>query len=164
MNHRRCSQHSVLRVRRLGIDTHRKPVIYMRRDCHVCRSEGFEAQARILVQAARRSIFATLNVLDGEWLAHGEAELSEVGLELLGVDAGDEVKLSFVPSASRHRVPGRARGLRRSYEELRQAGAARIVTCDAIAHPSNGIDLASLIAAGVRTLLQPTAKLRGAST
>jgi thymidine phosphorylase len=64
------SQHSLLRLRRLGIDTHREPVIYMRRDCRVCRSEGFEAQARILVQADERSILATL---DGECLAHGEA-------------------------------------------------------------------------------------------
>jgi thymidine phosphorylase len=32
-----------LRLKRLGIDTYQEPVIYMRQDCDVCRSEGFEA-------------------------------------------------------------------------------------------------------------------------
>ena len=48
-----------LRVRRMGIDTYREPVVYMRRDCRVCRSEGFEAQARVRVRGPRRSIIAT---------------------------------------------------------------------------------------------------------
>lgn len=38
-----------LRLRRIGIDTYQQPVIYMRRDCHVCRSEGFEALSRVQV-------------------------------------------------------------------------------------------------------------------
>lgn len=29
-----------LKIRRMGIDTHQEPVIYMRADCHICRSEG----------------------------------------------------------------------------------------------------------------------------
>lgn len=33
--------HSSLRYRTLGIDTQQEYVIYMRRDCHVCRAEGF---------------------------------------------------------------------------------------------------------------------------
>ncbi len=34
-------------ARRAGIDTYQAPVVYMRSDCEVCRSEGFEAQARV---------------------------------------------------------------------------------------------------------------------
>jgi thymidine phosphorylase len=45
-----------LRLRRLGIETYQEPVIYMRSDCEVCRSEGFEAQSRVEVRLDGRSI------------------------------------------------------------------------------------------------------------
>jgi ribose-phosphate pyrophosphokinase len=38
-------------------------------------------------------------------------------------------------------------------EELMQAGAARVVTTNTIAHSSNGIDISGLLAEGVRTLI-----------
>ena len=52
-----------LRLKQLGIDTYKEAVIYMSEDCHICRSEGFEAQARIQVSLKNRSILATLNVI-----------------------------------------------------------------------------------------------------
>ena len=66
-----------LRVRRLGIDTYQEAVVYMRRDCHVCRSEGFETQARIRLEHGGHSIIATLNVITTDLLGDGEAGLSE---------------------------------------------------------------------------------------
>ena len=66
-----------LRLRRLGIDTHQEAVIYMRRDCAVCRSEGFEAEARVEVRLRERSTVATLNIVATDLLAPGEAGLSE---------------------------------------------------------------------------------------
>jgi thymidine phosphorylase len=83
-----------LRLRRLGVDTYQEPVIYMRRDCHVCRSEGFEAQARILVKYDDRSIIATLNVITSDLLASGQAGLSEAAWAMLGAREGDQVMLS----------------------------------------------------------------------
>jgi ribose-phosphate pyrophosphokinase len=41
-----------------------------------------------------------------------------------------------------------------AYEDLQRAGAARIVTCDSISHPSNEIELASLLAAEVASVLR----------
>ncbi len=41
MEHR---MHHTLTLTRVGIDTYQEPVVYMRADCHVCRSEGFSAQ------------------------------------------------------------------------------------------------------------------------
>ena len=41
-----------LNLRPLGIDTLQEHVVYMRRDCHVCRAEGFEAKARVEVADA----------------------------------------------------------------------------------------------------------------
>ena len=52
-----------LRLRPLGIDTHQEFVIYMRRDCHVCRAEGFEAQTRVEVTLRDRQIIAKINVV-----------------------------------------------------------------------------------------------------
>lgn len=43
----RTSGAACLIARRAGIDTYRAPIIYMRSDCHVCRAEGFEFQARV---------------------------------------------------------------------------------------------------------------------
>lgn len=84
-----------LRVRRLGIDTYREPVVYMRRDCRVCRSEGFEAQARIRVRGPRRSIIATLNVVSSDLLALDEIGLSEAGFELLDAAEGEPVEVGY---------------------------------------------------------------------
>lgn len=40
-------------------------------------------------------------------------------------------------------------------ERLAAAGAARVVTCNTIPHPSNGIDVAMLVADGVAAMLEP---------
>ena len=61
----------------------------MRRDCPVCRSEGFEAAARIEVRHGERAIVATLNVVTGDLLAPGEAGLSEAAWTRLGAAEGD---------------------------------------------------------------------------
>ena len=84
---------NVLRLRRLGIDTYREPVIYMTADCPVCRSEGWTAEARIQVSYKGRSIIATLNVVTGSLLTPEEAGLSEIGWQMLNAREGDIVSL-----------------------------------------------------------------------
>lgn len=86
-----------LRLRRLGIDTYHEAVIYMREDCSVCRSEGFEAQSRILVKHNANSIIATLNVVKSNWLAPGEASLSEAAWRGLHAEEGQWIELSHPP-------------------------------------------------------------------
>ncbi len=66
-----------LRLVRLGIDTHQEPIVYMRADCHVCRSEGFTAHSRVRVTTDSSALIATLNVVRGDLLKPGEAGLSE---------------------------------------------------------------------------------------
>lgn len=77
-----------LRLRRLGIDTYQEPVLYMHRDCPVCRSEGFEAQSRVELSTGGRTIVATLNVVQGDFLAVGDAGLSEAAWRMLGAEEG----------------------------------------------------------------------------
>lgn len=83
----------VLRMRRIGIDTYLEPVIYMRSDCHICRSEGFEAHSRIEVWRGEQRIIATLNVVHSSLLALDEAGLSEAAWRALGGVDGEEIKL-----------------------------------------------------------------------
>ncbi len=102
---------AVLRLRSLGIDTHREFVIYMRRDCHVCRAEGFQAQTRVQVALGERRIIATVNVIDSDLLAPGEASLSASGWPALGAGPDDAVEVSHAPtldslSAMRAKVYG----------------------------------------------------------
>jgi thymidine phosphorylase len=80
---------SRLRLRRLGIDTYQEPVLYMHRDCHVCHSEGFEAQSRVEVALNGHTIVATLNVVSGGFLPPDEAGLSEAAWRLLHAQDGD---------------------------------------------------------------------------
>ena len=72
-----------LRLRRPGIDTYQEPVVYLRRESPVCRSEGFEAQARVRIEIDHRFIIATLNVVEGDLLSPEEAALSEAAWKLL---------------------------------------------------------------------------------
>ncbi|MBU2713675.1 thymidine phosphorylase family protein [Zooshikella harenae] len=78
-----------LHLHRLGIDTHQEPVVYMRRDCHVCRAEGFNAQTRIKVMTDHHTIIATLNIVDSEIISHQQAGLSEIAWRLLHAEEGE---------------------------------------------------------------------------
>ena len=73
-------------------------VVYMRQDCHVCRSEGFSAHARIKVSSGDRTIIATLGQITGDLLKPGEASLSESAWRRLEVNEGDEIGLAHAPA------------------------------------------------------------------
>lgn len=85
---------SCLQLKKLGIDTYREAVIYMRSDCHVCSSEGFEVPSRIRVSLKGRYILATVNTIENSLLKQGEASLSKYAWKLLNAQEGDEVSLS----------------------------------------------------------------------
>ena len=69
--------HTRMRVIRAGIDTYQQPVVFMHRDCAVCRSEGFAAMTRVSMQVGERSLVATLNVVIGDLVSVDEVALSE---------------------------------------------------------------------------------------
>jgi thymidine phosphorylase len=86
-----------LRLRALGIDTHLEHVVYMHRDCAVCRSEGFSALARVEVRLRDRAIIATLNVVDAPLLEPDELSLSKSAWAALGASAGDSASVAHAP-------------------------------------------------------------------
>lgn len=85
---------NALRLRYLGIDTYQHHVVFMRADCHICRSEGFTAQSRVEVRLGDKSVIATLNVVRNQLFDEGEGSLSESAWRALGAKAGDEILLS----------------------------------------------------------------------
>ncbi len=140
-----------LRLRRLGIDTYQEAVIYMRRDCHVCRSEGFEAQARVAVHLNGRRLIATLNVIDSDLLAHNEASLSEAAWRWFDARAGDLVTLTHLaPIESLRHVRAKIYGHR-----LEDDGLQAIVS-DVAAGLYSDIEIAAFIAACAGTRLDST--------
>jgi thymidine phosphorylase len=82
-----------LHLKWLGIDTYQEAVIYMRRDCEVCRSEGFEAQSRVRVALNGLEIVATLNVVDSSILAPHQASLSSAAWRQLNGNEGDIIQV-----------------------------------------------------------------------
>ena len=104
---------SRLTLRRLGVDTYQEHIVYMRADCHVCRSEGFEARSRVRVSAQGKSLLATLNVVKSELLGSEEASLSEAAWALLGARDGDVIEVTHAePIESESFVRAKAYGER----------------------------------------------------
>lgn len=85
---------AAVRIRRIGIHTYQEPVIYMHAGCAICRSQGFEAESRVRVTCAGRSVEATLNVVTSDLLSTEEAALSESAWRLLGAEEGAWARLS----------------------------------------------------------------------
>ncbi len=92
-NDRPCVAETLI-AKRLCIDTHLETVAYIRRDSPICRAEGFQVHVRVKVQAATKSILATLNMVDDSLLQPGELGLSEYAWQLLEVQSGERVTLA----------------------------------------------------------------------
>lgn len=85
-----------LKVISIGIDTYRENIIYMRSDCHICRSEGFRALTRVVVHFQSNFIIATLNVIQTNLLKESEAALSEMAMKQLGISEGDNITVTHL--------------------------------------------------------------------
>ena len=119
-----------LTLTRLGIDTHQEPVVYMREDCHVCRSEGFNAQGRVQICAGDRSIIATLNIVKGDVLSHQKAGLSEAAWLLLKAAEGEKATFRHAPAVDsmsyvRGKLYGKAFTERGAKDIIRDISAGR---------------------------------------
>lgn len=133
---------NTLHAWRTGIDTYQEPVVYMRRDCAVCRSEGFTTQARVQLTTVSASIMATLSVVDGPWLGHGVAGLSEAAWTALQPQPGQSITISHAPvldSLSHVRA--------KVYGHRLDAAAFRAVVGDIAAGRYSDLHLAAFITA-----------------
>lgn len=85
--------HERLKARRLGIDTQFEPIIFLHKDCPVCRSEGFNSLNRVALQAGGKSIIATLYQVESNIVACDEAGLSDASWDRLQLREGDKVSV-----------------------------------------------------------------------
>ena len=146
----------LVRLRRLGIDTYREPVLFLARSSPICRAEGWEAPSRIDVSYRGRTIVATLNVTTDGLLGPDEAGLSEIAWKELGAESGALAHLAHSPpveslSALRAKV----------YGDTLSAAAITAIVRDISAGRYSDIDLASYVTAfaGQRVDVAETAAL-----
>ena len=92
---------SPLRARRLGVHTHDQAVVFMRTDCHVCRSEGLTPHSRVLLSAGERETIATLYQVSDGLVGVDEAGLSEAAWTRLGLSDGDPLLVRHPDPCSR---------------------------------------------------------------
>lgn len=131
-----------LRLKRLGIDTYKEPVIYMHEECHVCRAEGFESQGRILVSYKGQTLIATLNKIRTDILGPDEAGLSEHAWTMLGAVEGDGIRVEHPrPVFSLSYVRSKIYGNDLSAQEI---GA---IVADIAAYRYSDIEIASFVTA-----------------
>ena len=76
-----------LRAKRLRLHTQHQPVVIMRTDCHVCRSEGLASRSQVLVSSGGREVQATLFQIEGDdLLAIDQIALTETAWQILRLE------------------------------------------------------------------------------
>ncbi|MCW3478935.1 thymidine phosphorylase family protein [Neisseriaceae bacterium JH1-16] len=145
-----------LRFRPLGIDTSAEYVVYMHAGCHICRAEGFAAQARLAVSANQRTLIATLNIVRGDLIGIDEASLSISAQRALGIRAGTILHFSHMPvlaSASHVRA--------KVFGQTLDRAALQAIVDDAVSGRLSDLHLAAFVTAcaGERLDLDETTSL-----
>jgi thymidine phosphorylase len=82
-----------MRIKRLKIDTYREYILYLRRDCDLCRAQGFGALSKVEVMANGRGIVGVLDVVDEPFLDSDQIGLCEYAYQKLGLPEGTEVSV-----------------------------------------------------------------------
>lgn len=86
-----------LKLRELRIDSLNEHLVFMRRDCSVCSSEGFEALNRVRVTFRERTIVASLIIMDEPYqLEQEELGLSKDAVADLNASTGDVLTISHL--------------------------------------------------------------------
>ena len=109
-----------LPIRRVAIDTWRENVVFLHRDCPVVRASGFQALAKVRVQANGKSLIAVLNVVDDDCIcAPRELGLSEDAFERLGTEEGEQARIEQAePAPSIAALHRKIAGERLGHEDL----------------------------------------------
>jgi thymidine phosphorylase len=88
-----------MRLVRVGLHSQGEPVALMRTDCHVCRSEGLHARARVEIESGGRRVTARLFPVEGTVLNLHEIGLSEDAWARLGAAEGARATVRPAPTA-----------------------------------------------------------------
>ncbi|MCB1878061.1 MAG: thymidine phosphorylase family protein [Chromatiales bacterium] len=140
-----------LRLRRVAIDTYKENVAYLHRDCHIYRSEGFQALTKVEITfGQQRPLLATLNVVDDESItAPGQLGLCLEAFQRLGLPEGTEASVAHAkPPASLHAVHRKIAGERLDFADY------EAITRDIVEHRYAKIELAAFLVACGETGLE----------
>jgi thymidine phosphorylase len=126
----------------LGVDSRHEAIVFMRDDCAVCRSEGFNSFARVRLTSGTRSIIATLYHVTKELIDHDEAGLSEAAWHALGLKDGETIVATHPrPLSSLSLLRSKIYGQRLSDADLRE------IVRDIVSHRYSDIHLSSFVTA-----------------
>jgi thymidine phosphorylase len=132
----------LLSALRLGIETPNEAHIFMHRDCHVCRAEGFAARTSVIVSSGKKSVVATMFHVTSGLVGPNEAGLSDWAWNELGLSAGAQISVSHAPPlGSLSQIRGKVHGNRLDAVALDQ------IVGDIAAGRYSGIHLSSFITA-----------------
>ncbi|MCI4398463.1 MAG: thymidine phosphorylase family protein [Acidobacteria bacterium] len=110
-----------MRVRPVKIDTYKENVVFLRKDCPLCRAQGFAALSKVEVRCNGRSVIGVLNVIDESFLAKGEVGLCEYAFRNLGARPGAEVEVHHLdPVRSVEHVRAKIHGEMLGQEDYRE--------------------------------------------
>ncbi len=132
-----------MRLVRIGLHSQGEPLALMRTDCHVCRSEGLHARARVEIASAGRQVTARLLPVEAGLLNLHEIGLSEDAWARLGATEGAVATVRPAP------VAGSMSLVRRKLYggRLGQPDFAAILT-DVQAGLLSDVELAAFLSAG----------------
>lgn len=135
----------MLKLRRIGIDTYRENVAFLRRDCTAYHAEEFRVLNRIEVFAADgagKRVRATLNIVDpGPILEQNALGLSDEAFRLLGLPEDARVAIeAAAPPASHDALRGKILGRTLGGGELRG------IVGDIVAGRYSKVEIAAFIA------------------
>jgi thymidine phosphorylase len=137
--------HHTLKLRRVAIDTYKENVAYLHRDCHLYRSEGFQALSKVEITGAGgvRPVLAVLNVVDDAAITTPEQlGLSEQSFAQLGLPEGAAVSVAHArPPASLHAVHRKISGQRLEYDDY------EAIALDIVANRYSKIEMAAFLVA-----------------
>jgi thymidine phosphorylase len=132
----------VLKARRLGIETIQEAQVYLHKNSEVCKAEGFETHARVIVAHGDRTIIANLFQVTSDIVSESEAGLSNLAWEWLGLQEDGGVTISHpAPLDSFGRVRGKVYGRR-----LDEASMSNIIK-DVAAGSYSNVELSAFITA-----------------
>jgi thymidine phosphorylase len=131
-----------VRAHRIGLYAQHEAIVLMRRDCHVCRSEGLSSRAQVVLSAGGQEVYATLYQMDDGHLEIDQAGLSEEAWRLLKVAEGDAVGVRHAPA-----LESMSSVRRRIYGSRLDAPAIEAVVRDVAAGRYTDIHLAAFLTA-----------------
>jgi len=138
-----------LKLRSVAIDTYKENVAYLHRQCHIYRSEGFQALSKIEIHVKDDGppVIAVLNVVDDASItAPGELGLSEQVYEQLGVPEETEVTICHAnPPLSITSVHRKIAGEPLSYEHYQG------ITSDIVNNRYSKIEISAFLVACAET-------------